>query len=57
MDAHAPSTVTVPQLVIDGRVIGAGEPPYVIAEVSGNHNKDLAKALRMIDAAKTAGLR
>lgn len=42
-------------LTIDGRRIGPGEPPYVIAEVSGNHNKDLAKALAMIDAAKAAG--
>ena len=43
------------QLTIDGRRIGPGEPPYVIAEVSGNHNKDLGKALAMIDAAKAAG--
>ncbi|MGX6647208.1 pseudaminic acid synthase [Maricaulaceae bacterium MS644] len=42
-------------LTINGRRIGPGEPPYVIAEVSGNHNKDLGKALAMIDAAKAAG--
>ncbi|MEQ8434712.1 MAG: pseudaminic acid synthase [Oceanicaulis sp.] len=42
-------------LTIDGRRIGPGAPPYVIAEVSGNHNKDLGKALAMIDAAKAAG--
>ncbi len=42
-------------LTIDGRRIGPGEPPYVIAEVSGNHNKNLGKALAMIDAAKAAG--
>lgn len=42
-------------ITINGRRIGAGEPPYVIAEVSGNHNKDIGKALAMIDAARNAG--
>lgn len=40
---------------IAGRRVGAGEPPYVIAELSGNHNGDLSRALRLIDAAKAAG--
>lgn len=40
---------------IDGRPIGPGHPPFVIAEVSGNHNRDLAKALRLIEVAKEAG--
>ncbi len=40
---------------IAGRVIGHEEPPYVIAEISGNHNGDLDRALRLIDAAKNAG--
>src|ERR1044071_818461 len=42
-------------LKIAGRPIGPGHPPYVIAELSGNHNGELARALRLIDVAKEAG--
>ncbi|MCF6216874.1 MAG: pseudaminic acid synthase [Emcibacter sp.] len=41
---------------IGGTIIGAGQPPYIIAEMSGNHNNDLSRALRIIDAAKDAGV-
>lgn len=40
---------------IEGRQIGQGHPPYVIAELSANHNGNLDQALRIIDAAKKAG--
>ncbi len=40
---------------IAGRPIGPGHPPYVIAELSANHNGDLDQALRIIDAAQEAG--
>lgn len=40
---------------IGGRRIGPGEPVYVIAEMSGNHNQDLNQAIRIIEAAKEAG--
>jgi len=40
---------------IENRPIGAGHPPYIIAEVSGNHNKDLGRALRMMEVAKECG--
>ena len=40
---------------IAGRAIGPGHPPYVVAEMSANHNGDLASAIRIIDEAKMAG--
>ena len=40
---------------IDGRKIGLNEPPYIIAELSANHNGDLKRALKTIDIAKAMG--
>ena len=40
---------------IAGRRIAADTPPYVIAEVSANHNGSLDIAMQMIEAAKSAG--
>ena len=40
---------------INGRVIGAGAPPYVIAELSANHNGSIDRAIQIIDAAKACG--
>jgi pseudaminic acid synthase len=44
-----------PSVVIAGRRIAIDAPPYVIAELSANHNGKLETALRIIDAAKVAG--
>jgi pseudaminic acid synthase len=40
---------------IAGRQIGVDYPPYIVAEMSGNHNHDLNRALKIVDAAKAAG--
>lgn len=42
-------------LTIAGRVIGAEAPPYVIAEMSANHNGDLDAAFKIVEEAKRAG--
>lgn len=40
---------------IAGRKIGKDYPPYIIAELSANHNGKLATALKIIEEAKKAG--
>lgn len=35
--------------------VGAGHPPFIIAEMSGNHNQSLERALEIVDAAANAG--
>src|SRR3954462_1672899 len=44
-----------PEIEIAGRRIGADQPPYVICELSGNHNGSLDRALAMVDAAADTG--
>lgn len=43
-------------IFIKNREIGSGNPPYIIAEISGNHNGDIKKALELIEKAHEAGV-
>lgn len=42
-------------IVLAGREIGAHRPPFVIAEMSGNHNRSLQRALEIVEAAARSG--
>src|ERR1700741_825785 len=44
-----------PEIEIAGRRIGAAHEPYLICELSGNHNGSLERALTMVDAAADTG--
>jgi pseudaminic acid synthase len=42
-------------IVIAGRHVGPGHAPFVIAEMSGNHNQSLDRALQIVEAAARSG--
>ncbi|MDP4491805.1 pseudaminic acid synthase [Vibrio sp. AH4] len=44
-----------PYITIDGRKIGPDHPPYIIAELSANHNGDINRAFQIMEEAKKAG--
>ena len=43
------------EIEIAGRKIGIGHPPYVVCELSANHNGSLERALQLIEAAAATG--
>jgi pseudaminic acid synthase len=44
------------ELQINNHPIGAGNPAYIIAEISANHHQDFDQAVKIIEAAKAAGV-
>lgn len=42
-------------MLIENQKIGRDEPPLVIAEMSGNHNQSLERALEIVEAAAKSG--
>ena len=43
-------------VLIADRAVGDGQPPYLVAELSANHNGEIERALRIMELAKTAGV-
>lgn len=43
------------EIHVAGRAIGADRPPYIIAEMSANHNGSIDNAIRIINEARAAG--
>ncbi|PJZ02005.1 pseudaminic acid synthase [Bacillus vallismortis] len=42
-------------ITLEGRKIGPNHPPFIIAEMSGNHNQSLERAFHIIEEASKAG--
>ena len=43
------------KISINGRDIGRNQAPFIIAEMSGNHNQSLERALEIVDAVAKSG--
>jgi pseudaminic acid synthase len=54
VQVHSPKPLISP-LRIGNRNVGPGNPVYIVAELSANHNQDLQRAFSLIDASKDAG--
>ena len=42
-------------MYIENRLIGPNANPYIVAEMSANHNGEIERAFKILDAAKSAG--
>lgn len=47
--------MSAPYVQIANRKIGPDFPPFIIAEMSGNHNQSLERSLQIVEAAASAG--
>lgn len=45
----------IPTIKISGRIIGEGQPCFIVAELSGNHHQKYKEAVKLIEAAAKAG--
>ncbi|WP_183184152.1 pseudaminic acid synthase [Anoxybacteroides voinovskiense] len=43
-------------MTLGDKKVGSDHPPFIIAEMSGNHNKSLERALEIVEAAAKAGV-
>jgi pseudaminic acid synthase len=43
------------EIIVEGKKIGPNHKPFIIAEMSGNHNQSLERALAIVEAAAKAG--
>ncbi len=48
-------TPSLRPIVLENHVIGGDNPPLVVAEMSGNHNQSLERAMGIVEAAAAAG--
>ena len=58
MKMHNASNLTISaatSFAVENRLIGPGQPVFVIAEVGVNHHGDAALCARMIEAAAASG--
>ena len=44
------------EILIGNKAVGPGSPPFIIAEMSGNHNQSLQRALEIVEAAAKASV-
>ncbi|MEM7071920.1 MAG: pseudaminic acid synthase, partial [Pseudomonadota bacterium] len=52
---HITKTIMPPSISINGHAISAKNPPYIIAEISANHNGSLERFFKLIKTAKHTG--